>query len=111
MTERYSTLAIACGLSDVAGWLENEGWIPKHVRQIRLGVERLREVEAKALEAADAIESVALRLPAYSPPAELLLRHAWMLRAAQGIEAAKPPKPKGSAEGESPVGESRGAHE
>lgn len=48
MTERYSTLAIACGLSDVAGWLENEGWIPKHVRQIRAGAKRLLDLEARA---------------------------------------------------------------
>lgn len=47
MSERYSTEAIACGLSDVAGWLENENWIPKHVRQIRLGADRLRELEAE----------------------------------------------------------------
>lgn len=46
MSERYSTEAIACGLMDVAGWLENEGWTPKHVRQIRAGAERLRELEA-----------------------------------------------------------------
>lgn len=45
---KYSTLAIACGLSDVAGWLENEGWIPKHVRQIRAGAQRLLELEARA---------------------------------------------------------------
>lgn len=42
----YTTEAIACGLSDVAGWLENEGGREKHARTIRLGVERLRELGA-----------------------------------------------------------------
>ena len=45
-TDTYTTEAIACGLSDVAGWLENEGGREKHVRTIRLGVERLRELGA-----------------------------------------------------------------
>lgn len=44
--DTYTTEAIACGLSDVAGWLENEGGREKHARTIRLGVERLRELGA-----------------------------------------------------------------
>ncbi|TXN39153.1 hypothetical protein [Methylobacterium sp. WL7] len=46
MADTYTTEAIACGLSDVAGWLENEGGRDKHARTIRLGVERLRELGA-----------------------------------------------------------------
>lgn len=42
--DTYTTEAIACGLSDVAGWLENEGGRDKHARTVRLGVERLREL-------------------------------------------------------------------
>jgi hypothetical protein len=48
MADTYTTEAIACGLSDVAGWLENEGGREKHARTIRLGVERLRELGAAA---------------------------------------------------------------
>lgn len=52
----YSTQAVACGLSDVAGWLENEGWIPKHVRQIRSGAQRLRELDAENERLREAIQ-------------------------------------------------------
>lgn len=40
---QYSNEAIASGLLDAAGWLENDGWISKHIRTIRLAAERLRE--------------------------------------------------------------------
>lgn len=50
--ERYSNAAIMAGLSDVAGWLENEGGRDKHVRTIRTGIARLKEL-AEAAEAAE----------------------------------------------------------
>lgn len=41
----------------------------------------IKLLEAEAREAADAMESVAKKLRTYSPPAEMLFRRAWSLRA------------------------------
>ena len=62
--DTYTTEAIACGLSDVAGWLENEGGRDKHARTIRLGVERLRELgDAGTPASATGVEGLCVRVP------------------------------------------------